>query len=262
MRDSKKWLVSCCNALGGLFKVDPNTEEYEKLLDEDCRGIARYKDHYVLATTSSGLILLDNKFHVISTDRTTSLDYHGVAVVKNLAYVVETHRNAIGIYRLPDFKKIQDMQLFPLEGDVLHMNDLFIQRDRLFVSMFSLDGPWQLQTEKPSGGIMEFSVATKQLVQVHFPHTVHHPHSVRLYKGKLLYCSSYPGEVKHGDKVVFRTSGYARGLYRGAKQMGIGNSQSRRKNEKQQQAGIYIYSGAEEPTRFIALPALEVYGIL
>ncbi len=58
------------------------------------------------------------------------------------------------------------------------------------------------QKEMASGGIMEFSLATKQFVQFHFPKTIHHPHSVRLHEGKLLYCSSYLGEVKHGDEVV------------------------------------------------------------
>ncbi len=100
----KKWLVTCCNDLGGLFKVNPQTGEYQKLLGENCRGIVRYIDHYVLATTSSGLLLLDNQFQVISTDKRPLLDYHGVAISKNFAYVVETHRNAIGIFRLRNWR--------------------------------------------------------------------------------------------------------------------------------------------------------------
>jgi hypothetical protein len=201
----KIWLVTCCNELGGLFKFNPRTDEYKKLLEEDCRGIARYKDHYVLATTSSGLMLLDKKCRVISTNKRPFLDYHGVAISKNFAYVVETHRNAIGIYQLPELVKVHDMQLFPEEEDILHMNDLFIYKGRLFISMFSLDGHWRPQKEKASGGIMEFSLTTKQFVKVHYPQSIHHPHSVRLQEGKLLYCSSYMGEVKHGDEVMFRT---------------------------------------------------------
>ncbi|QYR22308.1 hypothetical protein KZ483_04755 [Paenibacillus sp. sptzw28] len=257
----KKWLVTCCNQLGGLFKLDPKTGEYEKLLGEDCRGIAKYNNQYVLATTSSGLLLLDNHFQVIHSNK-LALDYHGVAVDRNVAYVVETHRNAIGMYLLPGFQKVNDIKLFPEETDVLHLNDLFIQGDRLFVSMFCLNGPWRPQKERPSGGIMELSLITRQPLRVHYPEAVHHPHSVCMVDGKLMYCSSYPGEVKHGTDVVFRTPGYARGLYCDAKQMGIGNSRTRWNNGEQEQAGIYIFQRDDKSIRFVPLPVSEVYGIL
>jgi hypothetical protein len=244
-----------------LFKVNPRTGEYEKLLSGDCRGIAKYNDQYIMATTNAGLMLLDNQFRVINSNR-QPLDYHGVAIDRNLAYVVESHRNAIGVYLLPDFQKVNDIQLFPQEADILHVNDLFIDGDRLFVSMFSLKSPWRPLKDRPSGGIMEFSLGTRQPLRVHYPEAIHHPHSVRMLEGKLLYCSSYPGEVKHGDEVVFRTPGYARGLYCDAKQLGIGNSRTRWNNGENEQAGIYIFQRDGKTSRFIALPVSEVYGIL
>jgi hypothetical protein len=77
----KKWLVTCCNQSGGLFKVNPRTGEYEKLLSGDCRGIAKYNDQHVMATTNAGLLLLDNQFRVINSNK-QPLDYHGVAMTE------------------------------------------------------------------------------------------------------------------------------------------------------------------------------------
>ncbi|WP_308633878.1 LVIVD repeat-containing protein [Paenibacillus silvisoli] len=147
----KSWLVTCCNELGGLLEFNPQTGESEKLLDENCRGIAKYNEYYVLATTSAGLMLLDNKFRVIRAGGRPLLDYHGVAVGGDFAYVVETHRNTIGIFRLPDLEKVREIRLFHEERDVLHMNDLFIVGDRLLISMFSFDSFWRDQNDWPQG---------------------------------------------------------------------------------------------------------------
>jgi hypothetical protein len=205
---------------------------------------------------------MNRKFNILKANQLTDLDYHGIAIKDDLAYVVETRRNAIGVYRLPDLEKVKDIKMHEAEHDVLHVNDLHIDGNRLFVSMFSLGDAWRPDKDKPTGGIKEFDLNTLELKTVHFPQALHHPHSVQLREGKLLHCSSFHGQAKHGEEILLRTSGYARGLHLDAKFIGIGNSRTRRDNERIYQAGVYVYKRADKSSRFHDLPATEVYAIM
>ncbi|MDD3415408.1 MAG: hypothetical protein PHY47_15600 [Lachnospiraceae bacterium] len=86
-------LVCCCNERGGLFLVNFTNEEYsyKQVLTGECRGIAKYGDNYIVASNDYGVFLLDREFKIVKRHIPQQMmDYHGVKIYKDRAYIVET----------------------------------------------------------------------------------------------------------------------------------------------------------------------------
>lgn len=254
-------LVTCCNQLGGLFRLNAYTGEYVKLLDEDCRGLAAYRSGIIVATNSSGIMILDHQGNVLQCNKLLEKDYHGIALNGNHALVVETAINAIGIYELPTLNRIGEYRMNPANSDILHINDLFIHENKMYVSMFSLEGSWRETQHLPSGGFVEYKLPQAIRQRVHYAQKVHQPHSVQMMNRQLLYCNSYQKEVKLESETVFRTYGYPRGLAFKDSWLYVGNS-TRVPDQHNPCAGVYALSLKDKTSSFFPLPALEVYGII
>jgi hypothetical protein len=223
---SFRLLVSCCNVHGALYSIENEngTLKIHKVLDEDCRGMARYKDHLILATHSSGILKLNSLYQVESKNGVVKNDYHGVAIYGEKAYIAETSQNVIGIYELAGLKRIGEIRFPPIGQDVNHINDVFISGNRLFVSMFSMKGDWRNQPVK-SGAIWEYSLTDHKPVKVHH-RLLSQPHSVLHVQNQLFYCNSAKFEVRKGHQIFFRGLGYTRGLAIFGDLVFIGQSES------------------------------------
>lgn len=263
-----KMLVTCCNEKGGLYQISIQNGEYkmQKRLEEHLTGIARYGDRFVVANASQ-LLLVDNELHVAARNKIAELDFHGVQIHNQYAYVVETERNTIGVYHLPDFQRTGEIRFNLSDRDYNHLNDVHIANDRLFVSMFSMQEPWR-QNNGSQGTILEVSLPDRQIVNIHQTGLVQ-PHSVLFDNHHLFYCNSGVREVRQGTTTIFQTDLYPRGLAKLDAYLFIGQSLSRNMTEPEPEAselsrgcGINIYNTKSEENCFIPLPSKEIYGIL
>lgn len=116
-------LISCCNDAGGLYllQIAAKTHALLKIIEANCRGIAKFQDNYLLATTSHGVLLLDSSLKVIKTLHSQEVDYHGVFVHGSKAYIVETPNNTIKIYDLPEFTEVGEIAFSTGRSDINHI---------------------------------------------------------------------------------------------------------------------------------------------
>ncbi|MDT9027471.1 DUF4915 domain-containing protein [Rossellomorea yichunensis] len=255
-----KLLVSCCNAQGGLFEVECFGEkvQIEKKIDHTVhgvRGVAKIASGgYFIADSSRSLGIYDEKFQKVADYTPGEMDYHGVEIYNNHAYVVETNRNRIGIYTLDSIKRVGEIKISPVN----HMNDLAFHHGELYISMFAEEN-WP-KSSRP-GVINRYSIDGKK--RETYIDSLHQPHSVVFYKDKIYYCSSPNRIVKREKKVLFQSNeGYLRGLAVNDSYIFIGQSQSRHDQYRSVRCGFYIYDIKSEDYEFIPLPATEVYRIL
>lgn len=268
--DDTSLLVTCCNNNGGLFLIvfSENEHTYKKIIDGDCRGIAKYPEGYVLASNEHGILLLNNEFEVLNRYIPGKLmDYHGVAVNNDKAYIVESALNTIGVFALPTLERIEEIVMDDAQEDILHINDIFIWDNQMYLSMFSFSGNWREKMED-TGVVVKIDLNdyTKQEIILR---NFKHPHSIRIHNDKILVCNSAHFEVKENNEIIFKGSGYLRGLAVSENKYYFGQSESRNvewvRNQKTNisiDAGIHIFDRKEKLSKFISLPVCEVYGLL
>jgi hypothetical protein len=275
-------LITCCNQNGGLFLINFYDQQYEvkKILDGEFRGIAKFGNFYVLVSGSKGIFILDKTFNVINHKQITGkLDFHGVSVYKDKAYIVETKTNSIGVYDLQEnIEKIDEIRLSNENHDVCHVNDLFIRNDILYVSMFSYPNNISKNSflfrhflqRKPTeqGLIIAYSLKGKKIIGIS-QDKLFQPHSVLIHDNQLYYCVSAKFLVKKNEEVIFNCYGYTRGLAIKDQIMFIGQSKSRNLDVLTKEhtnvmlnCGIYIHDISSRQSFFVEIPANEIYGIL
>jgi len=261
-------LLSCCNQNGGLYLLDFKDKQYDliKILDVECRGIVKYGKYFLVVSNSEGIFILDDKLKIIKQKTShKGLDYHGAAIKNDMAFIVETGTNSIGVYDLrKDLLKIDEIRFSPNKiTDVCHVNDLFIVDDSLFVSMFSYPNH-----SADGGVIIEYSLKDRKIINFIYE-KLSQPHSVLFHNNHLYYCNSVKFTVHQNDKEIFKSLGYTRGLAIHKQTMFIGQSESRHLDKLLQdhtnilfECGIYVHNLTTKLSSFISLPSSEVYGIL
>ncbi|WP_158301578.1 DUF4915 domain-containing protein [Paenibacillus mesophilus] len=261
-----KLLVSCVNEKGGLYKLEWNGDTYslKKIIEGSCRGVARYNDHFVAVMDHAILVLNKSLDTIRGKQAHAEVEYHGVFVHNDKAYIVETKLNTIGIYDLSDLSRMGELSFDPVGQDVNHINDLYIddQGDRMLLSMFTLKGLWRNQKEN-SGVIVKYDLKGNTIEGVLFQH-LSRPHSVIRHKGHVYYCNSATFEVKKDNDTIFTADGFTRGLAVTDRYLYVGQSDSRLIVPARNSAcGIYRIDRNEKRDKlFIPLPSKEVYGIL
>ncbi|MCL6443873.1 MAG: TIGR03032 family protein [Alicyclobacillus sp.] len=222
----------------------------------------------MLATNSNGILLLNNDFQIIN--RYTPLrdmDYHGIAVCGDDVYVAETSTNSIGIYTLPDLMRRGEIRFSSEDTDVHHVNDLCIDKDTMYVSMFSYEANWR-HAPVDSGTIVEYSLRTHRVTKILY-NGLKQPHSVTVFGNELFYCDSGRMLVKQGQRAIFQSIGWTRGLDLIDNLVFIGQSHSRNtsitstdKLNVSLDCGVHIFDRSTRTSTFLSLPSQEVYSIL
>jgi len=259
---NQKALVTCCNYNGGLFELDikPDLVSVKKILDGDFRGIAKYNGYFIIAENCgnrSNLNIMDSDYRIVEKRLLDSMyDLHGLAINGELAFVVETCHNRIGIYEVSTLSRIEEIAVSTDNHDLHHVNDVFIHNDSLYVSMFHSHISMQ------SGSILEYSLEDGRFKGI-CAYGLYHPHSPLYYQGHLYYCESPNSQVKKEGQIVYQGKGYTRGLTISDGKMYVGQSKSRNSSSQNNWVcGIDIYDLKCSRSRFIEIPAEEVYAIL
>lgn len=265
-----KLLVSCCNVNGGLYVIafSESRFSYKKIIDGDCRGLARYGDGFVVPTNTYGILLLDHAFKIISQYKPDSFkDYHGVAVEGDYAYIVETSINTIGKFKLPELERVGEYVLDPRMEDICHVNDIFIDENKVYLSMFSYDKKWR-DCSIDSGVVVKADLDDFSNMEILFS-GLKKPHSIRPVNGIISICNSSNFEVLENDKRIFKSSGYLRGIEKIDNTYFFGQSESRNVEFVRKEntnisldSGIHVFHAIERISRFFPLPSPEIYAIM
>lgn len=156
-------------------------------------------------------------------------DIHDVLIYRKTMYVVSTGSNSVLMYPLdgsdlPVSLQRNDRVVFNDEKfDALHLNSIAANGKDFFFSMFGVkqEDSW-LHTR--CGRIVRASGLLWRKENV--VEEVAHPHSLRVYSGKLCYCESLSGKVflPSTEKTL---DGYTRGLARDMENFYVGVSRQR-----------------------------------
>jgi len=258
---NQKALVTCCNYNGGLFELDikPDLVSVKKILDGDFRGIAKYNGYFIIAENCgnrSNLNIMDSDYRIVEKRLLDSMyDLHGLAINGELAFVVETCHNRIGIYEVSTLSRIEEIAVSTDNHDLHHVNDVFIHNDSLYVSMFHSHISMQ------SGSILEYSLEDGTFKGI-CASGVYQPHSPLYYQGHVYYCESPNSQVKKEGQIVYQGKGYTRGLAISEGKMYVGQSKPRNSTSNDWVCGIDIYELKHSRSCFKEIPAEEVYAIL
>jgi hypothetical protein len=264
-------LVSCldnCSREGGIFELDFAANTFRLIVMCDGRGIAKCGDRFLVASRDQGVFLLDNDLNVQNNWPIPNLDLHGVACGPDgLVYIVETKHNRVGIYSLDPFRRVDEIVVSPDKEDRNHINDLCFRDGNLLISMFSAGEFWRknLETGLFDGAIGEYDPREKKLIR-YIVRNLRMPHTLKLVAGEPCYCESYVLNVNHAGQMIAQFSGYTRGLDFDGKFLFIGQSRLRHRKQHDEltlssDAGIHILDPQERMSRFVHLPASEVYAV-
>ncbi|MEF3312886.1 DUF4915 domain-containing protein [Paenibacillus sp. GYB004] len=276
-----KLLVSCPVSgpdEGGLFLLDFKQNSLKKLYTGGCMGMAWVKDRLIVATNQNQLLCLNSRYQITARQDCGQMDLHGVIKYNDdIVLVVETENNAIGCYEAAALKRIGEIRLNPATRDVHHLNDIWLDSGLLYASMFSPYGKWHKQPMNVSGAIIVVNLGTFNpyvpLALNPANHVVvknlYMPHSVLTYKNKLSYCNSMAFQTVIGGTQTVQLAGFTRGLAVTDELVFIGQSRMRhvlriphKFSNCSLDGGVHVYDPKLRISRFVSLPAQQVYQIL
>lgn len=277
----RRLLVSCPDSgpdEGGLFLLDFRHNSLEKLYTGGCVGMAWVHDRLIVATSDNQIVAMDKRFHIVSRSEHRKLDFHGVAKWNDkVVLVVETAINAIGCYEIDTFARIGEIRFNSVDKDIHHINDIWLEGHTLYVSMFSPHDKWYLNPLQKTGGIVAVDLSgytpDRQLDVNPANHVVveglHMPHTVMVHNGQLAYCDSMSFNAVAGNRTIIQLAGFTRGLAITEDTIFIGQSRMRHVLRIPHEfsncgldGGIYVYNPEFRISRFVPLPAQQVYQIL
>lgn len=201
------------NKGGGLYLYNLISNKFTKIYQGKCRGISNSKTLYFIVDMLKGVLVLNKKFEIVDVFKLPkNSEAHGIAYFKNKIYVVCAGRDSILILNSKSGNFINEIFISEKwkinQQDNHHINDIHVNNDGIFVSMFSFRGEW-LQ-DKYDGGVLHISHNLKfknKIIDKLFM-----PHSIKISSGNNYVCNSMRGELLINGKTFFKCSGFTRGI--------------------------------------------------
>lgn len=248
-------LVSCCNEAGGIFTIDEQTFEVNKIIDEEARGIV-FENGFMFVSTHNGLRLYQqnggpDQWRLI-TRYDAKENWHGITIEDTIVYCAVSKQHTILC-----FDKLLN-PYFPERYDLprAYPNDLCFFKGDLYYCLPRL------------GKIMRWKQEVPLLRDLQMPH------SLAITSEYIYTCNSAIGQVlrlrrdkectKYADsefEVLLKVPEYTRGIYLDNNYVWMGLSRHRRSDKPKYRCGVVRKNLATGHEDFIALPADEVYDI-
>lgn len=257
------------SAGGGLYKVDLNPFNIQKVYVGKGRGITRLNGTYYLIDMLRGIVILDDSFNetgVIELQKNS--EPHGIFAdpVSNQLFVGQPGRDSVAAYDIESRKLVREYFISDKwsknKKDNHHVNDPFVYDGSLYVSMFSFTGNWL--NEVYDGGVLEMDLASGAIRGPVFT-DMWMPHSVTRVDGKLTLLNSMVGELwsaSYGK--LTETHGFARGLDFDGSYFYIGMTEHRYpeklagiRTNINMNTGFFVFDPETKMSRFVDLPFIE-----
>lgn len=259
---------------GGLYLYDIAKDEPKKLLSGNFHQIVDLGDKYLILDEKEGIHEVSKEFEITKTFgfRMDSFS-HGLAVDQEnrRIYMARSGVDLITVFDLDTYEEIEDIKISEKSDrysrDMHHMNDLWVHKGYLYVSLFSHSGNWQNGIY--DGGILQIAVddysIRHQLVRDAWM-----PHSVTFIGDELYYLDSMRSKLMKGDKSELgQFSGFLRGLATDGRFFFVGESESRYfdrlagvRNYISLTGGFYMFDTDSKAGRFYNLPTRQVRNIM
>lgn len=254
---------------GGIYLYHTPSCKMEKKLSGVTRGFDRYKNNYFVVDALKGVRILDKSFKELDSFELPKQSVpHGLAIdaEKKLIYVVLCLHDKIGVYDMKSYKMVDEITLtdkFTRTGLYQHhMNDICLDGNFLYISMFSKTG--NVQKYCFDGAIVEYDLDQRAVVGS-VADDLWQPHSVRLINGTLCYLDSMRGELNIAShKVETRLNGFVRGLDFDGRYYYVGQSLHRYfdrmagySNNISMDCGFFMFDSASKACKFFSTPALN-----
>lgn len=202
---------------GGIYIYHTPSGRMDKKLSGITRGFDLYNENYFVVDALKGVRILDKYFKVIDSFGLPRQSVpHGLAVDREnkLIYVVLCLHDRIAVYDMNSFKMVRTILLtdkYDRKGMYQHhMNDVCLDGDSLYISMFSKTG--NVQRYCFDGAIVEYDLDADKVVGA-VVDNLWQPHSVRIINGNLCYLDSMRGNLHTtSHKIKTHLNGFVRGL--------------------------------------------------
>ncbi len=264
---------------GGLYVVNPFHGRIERKHKGIFAGLIKNKDGFMALKQPNELCLYDENLNVkqvVHVQDESSSGLHGLKLSDDgFIYIVASPQNKIIVYDLQTLTKQAEFILSTTGKDAHHINDLYISKDKLLLSMFSLSGEWQgKQPDQWDGGIVAFDRHNFNPKGIVIDGLMA-PHSISLHNGSLYYCDSLNFNVSNFDlnvkkkKIISQYNGFTRGLFFDKNIVVVGQSKMRHLQKMKRnfsevsfEGGIHLYDHEAKVSRFIKLPVGNPYAIV
>jgi len=259
------------NRGGGLYQMDMGTGVIEKKISGVTRGFAFYEGSCFVADADKGVRVLDQSYEDIDCIKLPHGAYpHGIAIdaKKKRLYLVLSRFDQVHVYDIESLKEIDIIKIsnkYERSGRSFyqhHINDICVDGDSLYISMFSRTGTMQVNWY--NGTILDFDTVDK-VVLGEVASGLWMPHSPKVLKDSLAFLNSMRGELYlESHKVESRFNGFVRGLDFDGKYYYIGQSIHRyfdlmkdTSNNISVDAGIHVYEPMTHASRFFPTPTIK-----
>jgi len=279
---SARLLVSCSADFnpdeGGLFLLDFQHNTWRKLYTGRCMGMVWAGERLIVTTSENQILAMDKDFRLVSKTYYPPFDFHGVAKWNDhIVMIAETAVNAIGFYEINTFTRVGEIRLNASDNDFHHINDIWLEGRTLFVSMLSLYENWHSNPVGKNGAIVAIDLTGFEPWECIHVNPAEHvivgnlymPHTVMVHHGQLAYCNSMSFNAVVGSRPPIQLAGFARGLAITDDAIFIGQSRMRQLlripyefSNCNLDVGIHVYNPELRISRFVPLPAQQLYQIL
>jgi hypothetical protein len=214
---------------GGIYKIiEDENVIVEKIFSGNTHGMIKFEDGLAFTSQGDGIVILNNKNKVAKTIALPDgLRPHGLRFHRDLFYIACSSADKILVVDLDG--KIKNSFNISNSKDAYgsaqhHCNDLYIEGNYLFLSMFSISGNWKRGIF--DGGIIQLDLLSGQ--QKILCNHLKMPHSIFMFNGNLHILNSYAGEVMGYDfQPLGSLTGFVRGFDIKDNFMYVGESRNR-----------------------------------
>jgi hypothetical protein len=254
---------------GGLYIYDTQTRMVDKKVSGITRGFCRHKDNYFVVDALKGVRVLDRMFNDIDGFSLPGQSVpHGIVVdsKKKLIFVVLSRLDKVGVFDLRTYNMVHTISLsdkYEKTGIYHHhMNDICLDGDYLYISMFSKSG--NVQKNVFDGAIVEYDTH-KDRVSAVLVDRLWQPHTIRIINRNLCYLDSMRGSFHTATyKPETHFHGFVRGLDFDGKYYYIGQSLHRYFDRMKgysdnisMDCGFFMYDSDSKATKFFPVENLK-----
>ena len=275
---NKNLLVSTEQGKGGLYCVEPKTEKFKKIHEGYFVGLVRHKQGYLVLKVPNKLCVLDFDLGMkaeIELDR-FNMGLHGLAISDDgFIYIVDAQKDRVLIYDQQSMTREMELVISEEQNDCHHINDIYLTKESLYLSMFSLEGGYRKRgIEAWDGAVVRLDRKKLASIEV-VVDNLKAPHSIMLFGNWLYFCDSLRlnvarKNIKSGDsEIVADFHGFTRGLSLDQKFLLVGQSKMRHIQRLNRQiknislnAGVHLYNQEHRVSRFINLPVENIYSVI
>ena len=266
-------LISCPSEKNaGLYRVEPDSNFVEKLVDGNFRGLCYYGEDLYAADENLGVGKFNKEldsFEVLIGFENKNLHDIKLDETSGRMYIVNTFDDKIEIYDVKTLSKLNEINLKSNSApDMHHVNSIFISDGYLYGSMFSELGIWRNKIWD-NGCVMRWDLSDLSATPLIVTQNLSQPHSVVMHENGYYFCNSMLREIRKNSQVFSTTLGYPRGLLVDDDHLVVGCSEIRRlenftHGDKFVSARAYlqIFSLRNRNSQIISLDLDAVYDIV